>query len=167
MTSWISSVNTAETIFNEWKYTLYIHSVNLLNSVKQIYSMSIRTGVILWSSSDMYGPAATDSGPVWTVTRQSDTNGSNESGTRVFTIKNRFLSESNARVGKEQATGEGRKVKWISGSSAQPPEGHHLRSEPFFGPTSKPPAGPGQPFHRNLQVMLNMNGLATGRQSYE
>lgn len=49
---------------NESLLSIYTHSVNLRNSVKQIYVVSIRTGVILWLSSDMCGLAATNSGYV-------------------------------------------------------------------------------------------------------
>lgn len=111
MTWWVSRVNTAETtLMNQSILSIHTHSVNVLTSVKQIYSMSIRTDLILWLSGDVCGLAATDSG----MTDSSQVMGSNASVTHVPTIRNRFVCGSNARVGKEQATGEGRKV--ISGS---------------------------------------------------
>lgn len=49
----------------------------------------------------------------------------------------------------------------IQDLSAWPLEGHHLHSEPSFGPTSKTPSGPHQPSLLDLQVKLNVNGLKT------
>lgn len=52
--------------------------------------MSIRTGVIMWLSSDMCGFTATDSGPVDQAGQQYHTDGSNATGIHVFTIKNKM-----------------------------------------------------------------------------